>query len=796
MLRRRLTLPAAAIALALGLALTGVGFWVGHTTVSVVSDHLVRHVVDDVDRDVGAMMHRPQRVLSRVVADIARHAIPLDDPRAVLRELYGVLADEPDIDWLFFANQAGGNVAVGRLADDAKVFLMTDGFRPGVMRQYEASPDGQLGRLRKSGAAFDARQKPWYRQAADTRARYWTEPYLGSSEPVLGITLSAPILDEDGGFAGVIGTDLILTQLAKEIQTLSLGGRERAFIIDSGGQLIASSGGVMPVATSADGEELRVLASDVDDPVVRGTAHYLRTQPEILGQLPTTGLQAFSFDDPALGLIYAAIKSFQVPGGASWTVVAAIPASDFLGPARHALFLSIAMSVIIVALAVLLGSWTVRRALRPLTALTEAARSIARGEWRDVPEVQRNDEIGLLARAFKLMTSSLKDTEDDLRRSEENYRSIFENALEGIIRTSRDGRLLAANPASARMSGYTSPEEMIAELGNSRGQLWANPRARDAALSTLLSDGAISGYEAEFYRKDGRRIWVSLSSRMVRDTSGEPIYVESFVTDISERKRAEEALDHARAELARVARVTTLGELTASIAHEVNQPIAAMATNAGACLLWLAHDTPDLEEARKAAKRIVKDGHRAREVIQRIRALVEKSPQREDWLSVNDVIMEIVALTRSEMTGNRVSLETELGKDLPPVKGDRIQLQQVILNLVVNAIEAMSAVDDGPRELVVSSARDGSQAVLVTVRDSGTGLAPEQLDQVFDAFYTTKATGMGMGLAISRSIVEAHGGRLWATANTPRGTIFQFTLPAEDEERSAPGQTALSSRGK
>ena len=187
--------------------------------------------------------------------------------------------------------------------------------------------------------------------------------------------------------------------------------------------------------------------------VVRGTAHYLRTQPEILGQLPTTGLQAFSFDDPALGLTYAAIKSFQVPGGASWTVVAAIPASDFLGPARHALFLSIAMSVIIVALAVLLGSWTVRRALRPLTALTEAARSIARGEWRDVPEVQRNDEIGLLARAFKLMTSSLKDTEDDLRRSEENYRSIFENALEGIIRTSRDGRLLAANPASARMSG-------------------------------------------------------------------------------------------------------------------------------------------------------------------------------------------------------------------------------------------------------------------------------------------------------------------------------------------------------
>jgi PAS domain S-box-containing protein len=551
----------------------------------------------------------------------------------------------------------------------------------------------------------------------------------------------------------------------------------------------------MPVATSADGEELRVLASDVDDPVVRGTARYLRTQPDILGELPTTGLQAFSFVDPALGLTYAAIKSFQAPGGVSWTVVAAIPASDFLGPVRYALFLSIAVSVLIVALALILGNWTVRLALRPLTALTEAAQSIARGEWREMPQVQRNDEIGLLARAFKLMTAGLKHTEDDLRRSEENYRSIFENALEGICRISRDGHLLGANPAFARMFGYASPDEMIAELVNLRS-LWVNPRARDAALSMLSRDGTFTGYEAEFYRKDGRRIWALLSSRMVRDSSGEPIYTESFVTDISERKRAEEALDHARAELARVVRVTSLGELTASIAHEVNQPLTAVATNASTCLLWLAGDPPDVKEARQAAQRIVKDSHRASAVIQRIRALVEKSPQRKDWLSVNDVIREVVTLTRSEADRNRVSLETELDDDLPPVRGDGIQLQQVILNLIMNAIEAMSAVGEGPRELLVRSARDGSQAVLVAVRDSGKGLDPEQLDQVFDAFYTTKPTGMGMGLAISRSIVEAHGGRLWATANTPRGAIFQFTLLAEDEEGSAPGHTTFSSREK
>jgi PAS domain S-box-containing protein len=332
------------------------------------------------------------------------------------------------------------------------------------------------------------------------------------------------------------------------------------------------------------------------------------------------------------------------------------------------------------------------------------------------------------------------------------------------------------------MLGYASPEAMIAEPTDVREQLWVNPHARDAVLSTLLRDGAIVGAEAELSRRDGGRIWVSFSSRMARDGAGEPVFIETFLTEITERKRAEEALDHTRTELARVARVTTLGNLTASIAHEVNQPLAAVTANASACLLWLTSDTPDLGEARQAVERIVNDSRRAGDVIHRIRALVEKSPQRRDWLSVNDVITEVIALTRSEANRNRVLLQPELCDDLPSVKGDRIQLQQVILNLIMNAIEAMSAVGEGPREVLASSARDGSQAVLVAVRDSGKGLDPEQLDRVFDALYTTKPTGMGMGLAISRTIVKAHGGRLWATANAPRGAVFQFALPVEGEE--------------
>jgi C4-dicarboxylate-specific signal transduction histidine kinase len=263
--------------------------------------------------------------------------------------------------------------------------------------------------------------------------------------------------------------------------------------------------------------------------------------------------------------------------------------------------------------------------------------------------------------------------------------------------------------------------------------------------------------------------------------------------DVTAAKRAEEELHQARADLAHVTRVTTLGELTASIAHEVNQPIAAVITNADAGLRWLAAQPPDLEEARQALGRIINGGNRASEVIDRIRALVKKAPPRKDRLDINEIILEVIALTRSEVHRNRVVLQAQLLCDLAPISGDRIQLQQVILNLIINAIEAMSGVSEGPREVLVGSGNDDSDGVLVAVRDSGAGLDAERLDHLFDAFYTTKPNGLGMGLAISRSIIEAHGGRLWATPNVPRGAILQFMLPADGEEVSSTKQTPSSS---
>jgi two-component system sensor kinase FixL len=306
------------------------------------------------------------------------------------------------------------------------------------------------------------------------------------------------------------------------------------------------------------------------------------------------------------------------------------------------------------------------------------------------------------------------------------------------------------------------------------------PAPRDDIYAELVRMGRWEG-ELVHKKRDGTRVVVDSRWSLQRDTQGKPAAILETTTDITERKKAQESLRQAQADLARVNRVMLLGEMTASIAHEVNQPIAAAVTNAGTCLHWLAAQPPEMEKARQALDRIVRDAKRASEVIARIRALVKKVPPRRDFLNINEAIFEVIALTQSELPRNRVTLQTRLSSDLPLVPADRVQLQQVILNLIVNAIEAMSDMDDRPRELTVGSGGGDSNDVFVEVQDSGPGLDPANLEPVFQSFHTTKPDGMGMGLAISRSIVEAHGGRLWAAPNQPHGAVFRFTLPVEEE---------------
>jgi C4-dicarboxylate-specific signal transduction histidine kinase len=250
--------------------------------------------------------------------------------------------------------------------------------------------------------------------------------------------------------------------------------------------------------------------------------------------------------------------------------------------------------------------------------------------------------------------------------------------------------------------------------------------------------------------------------------------------DVTATRRADEELHQIRAQLTHVARVTTLGELTASIAHEVNQPLAGVVSSGNACLRWLDNQPPDIEKARNSVNRLIRDANRASQVVVRVRDLAKNAPTQKGPLNINETVEEIVALTRREVMENQISLTTELSKEIPLILADRIQLQQVILNLTINAIEALSALSDGPRKLFVITERDQTGGVCLTVADSGPGLDPDRLEDIFDAFYTTKREGMGMGLAVSRSIIEAHQGRLWATPNKPSGAKFQFMLPQDE----------------
>jgi PAS domain S-box-containing protein len=291
-----------------------------------------------------------------------------------------------------------------------------------------------------------------------------------------------------------------------------------------------------------------------------------------------------------------------------------------------------------------------------------------------------------------------------------------------------------------------------------------------------LAEGKPLETEARLRRADGEYRWLLIRAVPLCDEIGKIIKWYGMSTDIEDRKRAEETLRKAQAELAHVTRVTTMGELAASIAHEVNQPLSAIVNNGSACLRWLASEEPNLDEAREATRRVIRDGGRAGEVITRIRALLRKTDAEKARLDINQTIREVVTLTRNEATGKGVALRLELAAGLPAVLGDRVQLQQVILNLIMNGIEAMASVTGRPRELLISSRQHESDKALVAVQDSGVGLDGQDLEKVFDAFYTTKSHGLGMGLAISRSIVEDHGGQLWAVPNEGPGATFQFTL--------------------
>ena len=370
-----------------------------------------------------------------------------------------------------------------------------------------------------------------------------------------------------------------------------------------------------------------------------------------------------------------------------------------------------------------------------------------------------------------------KCAEEALRGSEERFRLLVETVKEyAIFSLDPAGKITSWNAGAQHMKGYGA-EEIVGE----HFSRFYPAEDRDAGKPQMeLRVAAAEGrFEDESWRmrKDGSRFWANIVITALRDPQGKLIGFSKITRDLTESKRSEEALQAAQAQMAHMARVTVMGELTSSIAHEVNQPLAAVVTNGDACLLWLGNDPPNFDKARESVAGIIKQANRASEIIKRVRALAKKTPLQKTMLGVNEVIDEVIGLVGAELARHHVSLRKELVPDLPTVFGDRVQLQQVILNLIANGIEAMEAVTERPRELSIGSKATDDARVLVSVSDCGAGIRPESVDHLFEAFFTTKQEGMGLGLSISRTIVEGHGGRLRATANKPYGATFQFTLP-------------------
>jgi len=452
---------------------------------------------------------------------------------------------------------------------------------------------------------------------------------------------------------------------------------------------------------------------------------------------------------------------------------------------QHWIFIVVPTTVVLTLLiAGTLGLVITRSITRPLERLVEGAKMLARGEFKHRVPIQGDDELAQLGRVFNDTARRLQDLYESLQSSEDRLRQVINAIPAHVWSTLPDGSVDFINQRLLESTGLS-----IEALLGSGWQSMVHPDDRTRYIAqwrSALAAGESLEIEARIWTAQRDYRWLLVRNVPLRDGHGEILKWYGTGIDIEDRKRAEEALRKAQADLAHANRVTTMGELCASLAHEINQPISGAITNASTCLRRLDREQPDLEGARAATSLIIRDANRSAEIINRVRLFFRKGVVTKERIDVNEMIREMEILLHNEATQHSVFVQTKLAADHPLIVADRIQLQQVLMNLMINGIDAMKAVD-APRQLTLGTQNDGDEQLLVSVEDTGIGLPPNQAGQIFNAFFTTKEHGTGMGLRISRTIIEAHGGRLWATDNHPRGASFRFTLAVSSDAGSLDG---------
>ena len=446
------------------------------------------------------------------------------------------------------------------------------------------------------------------------------------------------------------------------------------------------------------------------------------------------------------------------------------------------LFILPTVSGLTIVMAALLGFGITQTITRPLRSLLDGASALASGEFGHHVPVRGRDELAHLSLVFNQTTMKLQDLYENLRRSEQELRDVINAVPAHVWRASPTGEVDFMNERLQQFIGL-SPGDILG--WDWQTVLHPDDRARFVAeWRAALKDGRGNEGEVRLRRADGKHRWFLMRNMPLRDSVGNIVRWYGTGVEIEDRKRAEQERQRLRqleADLAHMNRVSMMGELTASLAHEINQPITAAAASATACVRWLRRETPDIVEASAAASKIDSDVRRAADIIERVRSLYRGDTARREPVNVNEIIQDMIALLRDAANRNSISICTELDLGLPMIAADRVQLQQVLMNLMLNGIDAMK---DTRGDLTVTSTRTEDDQILIAVSDSGCGLPADWSERLFEAFFTTKPQGTGMGLCISRRIVESHGGRLWASDNAVRGATFQITLPSEADPRS------------
>jgi PAS domain S-box-containing protein len=449
---------------------------------------------------------------------------------------------------------------------------------------------------------------------------------------------------------------------------------------------------------------------------------------------------------------------------------------------QHWIFIVVPTTVVLTLLiAGTLGLVITRSITRPLEQLVKGSKMLARGEFKHRVPIHGEDELAQLGHVFNDTARRLQDLYESLQGSEDRLRRVINTIPAHVWSTLSDGSVDFINQRLLESTGLS-----VEALLGSGWQSIVHPDDRTSYLAkwrSALAAGEPVEIEARVWTAQRDYRWLLVRNVPLRDGHGGIVKWYGTGIDIEDRKRAEESLLKAQADLAHANRVTTMGELSASLAHEINQPISGTITNASTCLRRLDREQPDLEGARVAASRVIRDANRAAEIINRVKLFFRKGVVTKERVDLNEMIREMEILLHNEATQHSVSVQTKLAAELPLIVADRVQLQQVLMNLMINGIDAMKAVD-APRQLTLGTQNDSNEQLLVSVEDTGIGLPHNEADQIFDAFFTTKEHGTGMGLRISRTIIEAHGGRLWATDNYPRGASFHFTLAVSSDAGS------------